>query len=79
MVTLERVSNDPYEVAYGYAEIKHIANEARSIPLDWISPSRNDIEQPLIDYLAPLIVGEMPITYQNGLPVYMDVSHLSKH
>lgn len=79
MVTLKRVSNDPYEVAYGYAEIKHIANEARSIPLDWISPSRNDIEQPLIDYLAPLIVGEMPITYQNGLPVYMDVSHLSKH
>lgn len=79
MVTLERVSNNPYEVAYGYAEIKHIANEARSIPLDWISPSRNDIEQPLIDYLAPLIVGEMPITYQNGLPVYMDVSHLSKH
>ena len=79
MVTLERVSNDPYEVAYGYAEIKHIANEARSIPLDWISPSRNDIEQPLIDYLAPLIVGEMPITYQTGLPVYMDVSHLSKH
>lgn len=79
MVTLERVSNDPYEVAYGYAEIKHIANEARSIPLDWISPSRNNIEQPLIDYLAPLIVGEMPITYQNGLPVYMDVSHLSKH
>lgn len=79
MMTLKRVSNDPYEVAYGYAEIKHIANEARSIPLDWISPSRNDIEQPLIDYLAPLIVGEMPITYQNGLPVYMDVSHLSKH
>ena len=36
-------------------------------------------EPPLIDYLAPLIVGEMPITYQNGLPVYMDVSHLSKH
>ena len=79
MVTLERVSNDPYEVAYGYAEIKHIANEARSIPFAGISPSRNDIEPPLIDYLAPLIVGEMPITYQNGLPVYMDVSHLSKH
>lgn len=79
MVTIERVSNDPYEVTYGYAEIKHIANEARSIPLDWISPSRNDVEQPLIDYLAPLIVGEPQLTYRNGLPVYMDVSHLSRH
>lgn len=79
MVTIERVSNDPYEVTYGYAEIKNIANEARSIPLDWISPSRNDVEQPLIDYLAPLIVGEPQLTYRNGLPVYMDVSHLSRH
>ncbi len=79
MVTIERVSNDPYEVTYGYAEIKNIANEARSIPLDWISPSRNDVKQPLIDYLAPLIVGEPQLTYRNGLPVYMDVSHLSRH
>lgn len=79
MVTIERVSNNPYEVTYGHAEIKNIANEARSIPLDWISPSKNDVEQPLIDYLAPLVVGEPQLTYRNGLPVYMDVSHLSRH
>lgn len=79
MVTIGRVSNDPYTVTYGHAEIKHIANEAKCVPADWISPSGNDIEQPLLDYLFPLIQGECKIPYENGIPVYMDVSHLSKH
>ncbi len=79
MVTINRVSNNPYKVEYGYAQIAHIANEAKSVPADWIAPSGNDITQPFIDYLVPLIQGEPQIAYKNGLPVYMDVSHLSKH
>lgn len=79
MVTMNRVSDDPYRVEYGYAEIKHIANEAKSIPVEWINDAGNDIKQPLIDYLAPLIQGEVDVTYKNGLPVYMNVSHLAKH
>ena len=46
---------------------------------EWINSAGNDIEQPLLDYLAPLILGESQVSYHNGLPVYMDVSHLSKH
>lgn len=79
MVTMNRVSDNPYCIEYGYAEIKHIANEAKSVPLEWISDAGNDIKQPLLDYLAPLIQGEVDVTYQNGLPVYMNVSHLAKH
>lgn len=79
MVTMNRVSDNPYCIEYGYAEIKHIANEAKSVPTEWISDAGNDIKQPLLDYLAPLIQGEVDVTYQNGLPVYMNVSHLAKH
>lgn len=79
MVTMNRVSDNPYCIEYGYAEIKHIANEAKSVPPEWISDAGNDIKQPLLDYLAPLIQGEVDVTYQNGLPVYMNVSHLAKH
>lgn len=79
MVTMNRVSDNPYCIEYGYAEIKHIANEAKSVPLEWISDAGNDIKQPLLDYLVPLIQGEVDVTYQNGLPVYMNVSHLAKH
>lgn len=79
MVTIQRISNEPYTVEYGYAEIKNIANEAKSVPTDWITPAGNDVTQELIDYLTPLIQGESQVTYENGLPVYMDVTHLSKH
>ncbi len=79
MVNIQRVSNDPYQVTYGYAQIAHIANEAKTVPADWIAPSGNDITQPFLDYLAPLIEGEPKLAYQNGLPVYMDISHLLKH
>lgn len=79
MVTMNRVSNDPYTIEYGYAEIKNIANEAKSVPTDWITPAGNDVTQELIDYLTPLIQGESHVSYENGLPVYMDVTHLSNH
>lgn len=77
MVCLKRESNFPYAVSYDYADISHIANEAKSVPVEWITEKRNDISQELVDYLYPLIQGECPITYQNGLPVYMNVSHLN--
>lgn len=79
MVTMNRISDAPYQIEYGYTEIKHIANEAKSVPTEWINDAGNDINQPLIDYLTPLIQGEVDITYENGIPVYMNVSHLAKH
>lgn len=76
MVTVQRLSNAPYEVAFEYAEIKNIANEVKSVPRNWINDAGNDVTQEMIDYLAPLIRGESQVTYKNGLPVYMNVSHL---
>ena len=65
MVTLTRTSNTPYAVAYDHAPIRGIANEAKSIPREWINAHGNDIRQ-----------GEVSLTYQNGVPVYMPVPHL---
>ena len=79
MVTMNRVSNNPYTIEYGYAEIKNIANEAKSVPTNWINDAGNDVTGEMIDYLAPLIQGESNVEYKNGLPVYMNVSHLTKH
>ena len=78
MVTMNRTSNTPYTIEYGYAEIKNIANEAKSVPREWINDAGNDIEQPLVDYLTPLIQGESQVQYKNGLPAYLNVSHLAE-
>lgn len=77
MVNLTRTSDAPYSVAYGYAKIDQIANEAKSVPVEWISENGNDIKEPLLAYLRPLIQGEVPVSYKDGLPVYMDVAHLA--
>ena len=40
--------------------------------------SARDIEQPLVDYLTPLVQGESQVQYKNGLPAYLNVSHLAE-
>ena len=41
-----------------------------------INEDGNDITQDLLDYLYPLIQGEVTIEYERGIPSYMNVSHL---
>ena len=77
MVCLKRISNSPYKVEYTYAEIQNIANEVKSIPLEWINSDGNDIMPELYDYLLPLIQGQVSVEYANGIPSYMDISHLT--
>jgi len=77
MVVLNRISNNPYMVEYSYAQIKEIANEAKSVPREWISESGNDVRKELVDYLRPLIRGEVEHNYEDGLPKYLDISHLN--
>ena len=76
MMTLNRISNTPYKCEIGYASIDHIANEAKSVPREWINDAGNDITPILLEYLAPLIIGEPEVRYENGLPVYLPVNHL---
>lgn len=78
MMTLTRISDSPYECRIEYADIDNIANEAKSVPREWINEAGNDITPALYEYLAPLIVGEPDIQYKNGLPVYLSVAHLDK-
>ncbi|MBR1390022.1 MAG: 6-phosphofructokinase [Lachnospiraceae bacterium] len=76
MVVMKRTGDAPYTIEYEHAAIKAIANEAKKIPREWINASGNDVTQPLIDYLTPLIQGEPTIPFKNGIPCYLDVSHL---
>lgn len=76
MLTLNRISNNPYKVEVGSADITAIANEAKSIPREWINAAGNDIEPELFEYLSPLIIGEPIIQYEKGIPVYLPVTHL---
>lgn len=76
MVCIKRISNMPYDINYSYAPIENIANEAKSIPREWINEAGNDVTDELIAYLTPLIQGECTVPYVNGLPAYANIAHL---
>ena len=42
MSTIKRVSNDPYQWIIEPENVSLIANQAKTIPLEWITPEKND-------------------------------------
>ena len=66
MVILKRLSDKPYKIAYELAPLDSIANEVSQIPQDMMF-DKTRMSQKFRDYLAPLIVGEAPVKYENGI------------
>ena len=76
MPVLTRVSNNPYECKIEIAKLSEIANEERIVPREWINEEGNDVTNEMVEYLKPLITGEVETRYKDGLPVYENISHL---
>lgn len=76
MSTIKRVSNDPYQWIIEPENVSLIANQAKTIPLEWITPEKNDVTPEMEAYLRPLILGEVSLQYKDGLPMYLPVNHL---
>lgn len=77
MLVINRVSNSPYKFTIDTADIKNIANNAKTIPREWINKQGNDIMPELYEYMLPLITGEVPVSYANGIPQYLPIDHLN--
>ena len=72
MVYMKRVSNNPYKIKYEvFDDIHKIANIEKKIPLEWIDVDNNNVKQELVDYLKPLIQGEVKQIYKDGLPQHI--------
>ena len=76
MLCYKRISNMPYQIETFAYDIAAIANQEKTIPLSWINERGNDLTDEAIDYLRPLIQGEVLLSYANGIPSYCDISHL---
>ena len=77
MTTIVRTSNEPYEYKIETADLGGIANQVKQVPKEWINSSGNDVTSDMIDYVRPLVCGEVDIEYKDGVPVYADISHLT--
>ncbi|MBR1773638.1 MAG: 6-phosphofructokinase [Eubacterium sp.] len=77
MPVINRVADKPYSYNISLGDLDVIANQAKSVPREWINDKGNDIKQELIDYMLPLIQGEVEVAYKDGLPVYAALGHLT--
>ena len=72
MVIMKRVNNNPYKIKYSsFNNIHDIANLEKKVPLEWIDQENNYVKDELIDYIRPLIMGEVKQYYKNGVPEHL--------
>lgn len=70
MVGMSRSKGNEYRCETQLIDLDDVANKEKKIPIEWISKGRNFVEQPILDYIRPLIIGEVKIRTENGLPRY---------
>ena len=58
------------------AELKDVANVEKKMPKEFISADGFGITDACRRYLAPLIGGEAPPPYRNGLPDYVRLKNI---
>jgi 6-phosphofructokinase 1 len=59
MVSIKRLSNRPYKIAFDKVPLKEVAVSAKPMPLDYFNKEGNHVSSKFIDYMKPL-AGEMP-------------------
>jgi ATP-dependent phosphofructokinase / diphosphate-dependent phosphofructokinase len=60
MVTLERVSDEPYQVRAGSIALEQVANRERLLPDEFIGPDGRSVTEAFRRYALPLIDGPLP-------------------
>ena len=70
MMTINRVSSEPYAFEIGHEDIFKIANQTKCVPAEFINERGNHVTDECLRYLLPLIKGERYPEYVDGLPCY---------
>lgn len=75
MITLIRESNLPYIVKQGFIDLDKVRNIEKKIPGEWINSDGNYVTNEFLDYVRPLIYGEVGIPTMDGLPYYTNFKY----
>ncbi|MFO7190019.1 MAG: 6-phosphofructokinase [Pseudomonadota bacterium] len=76
MPTIVRVSDQPYRWKIGVAPLKDVANKEKKLPRSFITRDGFHITEACRRYLSPLIRGEVPPPFRNGLPDYVRLKNV---
>lgn len=73
MAVVLRKHNNPYRVAYSTADISLVANYEKKVPEEWINEAGNDVTEEMMEYLRPLVRGEVYPATQAGIPIHLNL------
>ena len=71
MVVLERISDDPYQCGTSVKDVHKIANNEKLVPRDWVNKEGDYVTQEFIDYVTPLIQGDVSPIMVDGIPRHL--------
>lgn len=71
MVLLKRISDMPYLCVTETADVRTIANMAKSVKRSMINERGDYVTEEFINYVKPLISGETPAYFVDGLPEHI--------
>ncbi len=71
MMTIDRISTKPYVTEIGFSDISEIANKVKSVDQKFINERGNNVTDECIEYLLPLIAGEVYPAYKDGIPEHI--------
>lgn len=73
MITMNRADNKKgtYEIKYLPKPVGEISNGVKPVPSEWISENGSDLKKEFLDYVSPLIEGEITIPSIKGMPKYL--------
>jgi 6-phosphofructokinase 1 len=71
MMTFERVSASPYKCEISSKNVFDIANAVSEVPEDFINAEKNGITEKCVEYILPLILGEVSPKFDKGIPQYI--------
>lgn len=73
MAIVERLSSAPYRIRYGTTDIALVANLEKKVPDSCIHPQGNDVTEQMLEYLRPLVHGEVQVPMCGGVPVHLEL------
>ena len=77
MPVIKRLSNKPYKWKIESASLSKVANIEKTLPKSFISKDGFKITNKGLDYLRPLIQGETPIGFKDGIPDIAKLKNIS--
>ena len=71
MVILERLSDDPYQCTTSLRNVHKVSNVEKVVPRSWINEEGDYVTEEFLNYVRPLIQGDVPPIMVDGIPRHL--------